>query len=92
MPNELFAIARSERTSASQQEDGLEDGRFSGAVLTGNEIEIRRELERCGFDTPQILDPQLGQGHRSRVALDAGGLQPHWHHDVFGVRDAGRTH
>jgi hypothetical protein len=24
--------------------------------------------------------------------LDAGGLQPHRHHDVFGVRDAGRTH
>ena len=48
-----------------KQEDRLEDRGFAGAILAGDQIELGRKLERRGFHAAQILDPQLGEGHRS---------------------------
>ena len=45
MANEPLAAARPEGSAAAQQEDRLEDRGLAGAVLAGNQIELRRKLE-----------------------------------------------
>jgi len=69
LPYEPLAGPGPKRTAATEQKNGLEDGGLAGAIFAGDEIQLGRELQCRGFHAAQVLDTQLGEGHRASARL-----------------------
>jgi hypothetical protein len=81
---QLFALTGAEGTAVSQEVDGLEQARLTGAVLADNAGRARIEFEVSRPDAPEVLDIDRGQHIGGRT-----GSEPHRHHDVLRLRRRG---
>ena len=83
VPNQALCISGSERTPATQQENGLEQRRLARAIATRDEITARVKRELGSLEASDILHHQLNQAHPFQRRI---GMTTYRVSVVFGAR------